>query len=252
MNVPVVELCGISLIYPGPPEVAALRLCDLTVERGEYLTVVGPSGSGKSTLLNIVGLLDAPTAGRYLLDGIDTGRLSDGQRAALRGRRIGFVFQSFHLLPHRTALENVALGMVYTGVPSRERQRRAREALGRVGLAHRLHAVPSRLSGGERQRVAIARALAAEPSLLLCDEPTGNLDSGTANAVLGLLEVLHDSGLTLMVITHDSRVAARGTRTVVLEDGALKQDAHLGTSSSHAFRPKKGADESSMGGSGSA
>jgi putative ABC transport system ATP-binding protein len=220
---PVVEFRGAGLTYPGPPPVQALKACELTVERGEYVTVVGPSGSGKSTFLNIAGLLDAPTEGRYLLDGIDTAALSDADRTGLRGRRIGFVFQSFHLLPHRSALENVMLAMVYNSGERRGRSERAREALERVGLGHRTDALPTRLSGGERQRVAIARALVARPSLLLCDEPTGNLDTATAEAILLLLDELHRDGMTLLVITHDPDVAARGQRTVTIRDGVLSE-----------------------------
>ncbi|MET9474348.1 ABC transporter ATP-binding protein [Streptomyces sp. NPDC002922] len=222
-DTPVIELRRVALTYPGPPPVHAFRPCDLTVRRGDFMTVVGPSGSGKSTFLNIVGLLDAPTAGTYLLDGIETGALGDADRTALRGRRIGFVFQSFHLMPHRSALENVILAMVYCGVPRIERPGRARAALQRVGLGHRVHALPSRMSGGERQRVAIARALVARPSLLLCDEPTGNLDSVNAGTVLRLLEELHTEGMTIVLITHDAEVAARGLRTVAIRDGVLRE-----------------------------
>ncbi|MER5758979.1 ABC transporter ATP-binding protein [Streptomyces sp. NPDC002082] len=218
---PVIEFRGIGLTYPGPPPVAALRACDLTVGRGEFVAVVGPSGSGKSTFLNIVGLLDAPTGGTYLLDGIDTGTLRDADRTALRGLRIGFVFQSFHLLPQRSALENVMLALVYDGTPRRERRARARHALEQVGLGHRIDSLPTRLSGGERQRVAIARALVTRPSLLLCDEPTGNLDTANADSVLALLERLHADGMTVLVITHDPLVAARAKRTVTIRDGVL-------------------------------
>ncbi|NEA40801.1 ABC transporter ATP-binding protein, partial [Streptomyces sp. SID11385] len=213
---PVISFRGTALTYPGPPPVPAFRPCELDIERGEFVTVVGPSGSGKSTFLNLVGLLDLPTSGRYLLDGIDTGALPDRDRTALRGRRIGFVFQSFHLLPHRSALENVLLAMVYNGVPRGQRRAAAEEALVRVGLSHRLGALPTRLSGGERQRVAVARALVARPSLLLCDEPTGNLDSHNASAVLDLLARLHEEGMTVLVITHDPAVAARGARTLTI------------------------------------
>ncbi|MFD9411099.1 ABC transporter ATP-binding protein [Streptomyces sp. NPDC059989] len=217
------EFRGVALTYPGPPPVEALKPCELIVHRGEFVTIVGPSGSGKSTFLNVAGLLDSPTAGHYLLDGIDTAGLPDRDRTALRGRRIGFVFQSFHLLPHRSALENVALAMLYTSVPRAERLTRAREALEQVGLSHRETAVPGRLSGGERQRVAIARALVGRPSLLLCDEPTGNLDSANAASVLTLLDELHAAGMTVMVITHDTEVAARGRRTVTVRDGLLRE-----------------------------
>ncbi|WP_329488343.1 ABC transporter ATP-binding protein [Kitasatospora sp. NBC_01246] len=227
MSAPLVEFRRVGLTYPGPPPVTALAPCDLAVDPGDYVTVTGPSGSGKSTFLNIAGLLDAPTTGRYLLDGVDTGRLADGDRTALRGRRIGFVFQSFHLLPHRSAAENVALALLYTAARGRraaaERRERAREALVRVGLGHRADALPSRLSGGERQRVAIARALVGRPALLLCDEPTGNLDTATARSVLALLDDLHAQGLTLLLITHDPQVAARGRRTVAIRDGVLRE-----------------------------
>ncbi|MEU3609375.1 ABC transporter ATP-binding protein [Streptomyces sp. NPDC035033] len=218
---PVIEFRGIGLTYPGPPPVTALRPCDLAVRRGDFLAVVGPSGSGKSTFLNIAGLLDTPTSGTYLLDGIDTGRLRDADRTALRGLRIGFVFQSFHLMPQRSALENVALALVYDGTPRRERADRARRALEQVGLGHRVDSLPTRLSGGERQRVAIARALVTRPSLLLCDEPTGNLDTANADSVLALLEDLHRDGMTVLVITHDPLVAARAQSVVTIRDGVL-------------------------------
>lgn len=222
MTAPVVALTGVGRTYPGPPPTLALQPCDLTVHRGEYVTVVGSSGAGKSTLLNLIGLLDEPTTGKYDLDGIDVGGLSEPMRAALRGRRIGFVFQEFHLLSHRTATENVALALLYVETPRRERYDRAVEALRRVGLEHRLDALPNTLSGGERQRVAIARALIGHPSLLLCDEPTGNLDTATAVAILDTLEALNADGMTLMVVTHDPAVARRGRRTVTVRDGLLE------------------------------
>ncbi|WP_037822878.1 ABC transporter ATP-binding protein [Streptomyces sp. NRRL B-24720] len=212
---------GLGLTYPGPPPVTALRPCDLRIDRGEFVTIVGPSGSGKSSLLNIAGLLDTPTRGTYFLDGIDTAAADEAQRAALRSERIGFVFQSFHLLPHRSAQDNVELAMLYQSTPRRARSRRAAGVLTRVGLGHRAHALPTQLSGGERQRVAIARALVAEPSLLLCDEPTGNLDTETASAILDLLDRLHEDGMTIAVITHDAQVAARGQRTITIRDGVL-------------------------------
>ncbi|NML50397.1 ABC transporter ATP-binding protein [Streptomyces sp. R302] len=224
---PVIEFRRVGLSYPGPPPVEAFKPCDLTVRRGEFVTVVGPSGSGKSTFLNIAGLLDVPTQGSYLLDGMDTGTLRDVDRTALRGRRIGFVFQSFHLLPHRSALENVALATVYNGFERAGRRAAARDALERVGLGHRVHSLPTMLSGGERQRVAIARALVSRPSLLLCDEPTGNLDSATAASILTLLDELHADGMTLVVITHDQAVAARGARTVTIRDGVMSEQVSV-------------------------
>ncbi|MEU5439007.1 ABC transporter ATP-binding protein [Streptomyces sp. NPDC020719] len=222
----VIEFRGVERTYPGPPPVPALKHCDLVVQRGEYVAIVGPSGSGKSTFLNLVGLLDAPTAGSYLLDGTDTTALSDRDRTSLRGRTVGFVFQSFHLVPHRSALENVALAMVYNRrVPRVQRAQQAEEALAKVGLGHRIDALPTTLSGGEQQRVAIARALVARPQLLLCDEPTGNLDTASARKVLALLDELHADGMTVLVITHDRDVAERGGRTVTIRDGSLTETA---------------------------
>ena len=220
---PVVALKGVGRSFPGPPEVHAVIGADLVIEAGEYLSIVGPSGSGKSTLLHLLGLLDQPTAGSYHLDGTDTSEMGEAERAAWRGRKIGFVFQSFHLLAHRTVLENVALAMVYTGVPRRERGDRARSALERVGLGHRIEFSPSTLSGGERQRVAIARALVSGPSLLLADEPTGNLDSVTAGSILDLFDSLHDQGLTLAVVTHDDAVSRRAQRRVRTVDGRVHE-----------------------------
>ena len=219
---PVIRFSGVGLTYPGPPSVPALRPCDLTVASGEYLAVVGPSGSGKSTFLNVAGLLDRPTTGTYELDGIDVGGLGERDRTALRGRRIGFVFQAFHLLAYRTASENVALAQLYRGEPRAHRLAAAAAALDRVGLAHRREALPTTLSGGERQRVAIARALVNRPSLVLCDEPTGNLDSATAGSVLELFDELHADGMTVVIITHDPAVAARARRTITIRDGHLR------------------------------
>jgi putative ABC transport system ATP-binding protein len=222
---PVIRLEGVALEYQGPPTTEALRQCSLVVASGDYVTVVGPSGSGKSTLLNVIGILDAPTSGRYFLDGVDVATIRERERAALRGSRIGFVFQAFNLLPHRTAIDNVALALVYQTGDRSTRRGRAREALTRVGLGHRLYSLPTRLSGGERQRVAIARALVTRPSIVLCDEPTGNLDSATANSILTLLDELHNDGVTIVVITHDRDVAARGERTLVMRDGVLADSA---------------------------
>ncbi|MFE9205614.1 ABC transporter ATP-binding protein [Micromonospora sp. NPDC007230] len=223
VGAPLVELRQVTLTYPGPPPVPALRGTDLVVRHGEYLTVVGRSGSGKSTLLNILGLIDRPTAGAYLFEGVDVGTMRESLRTSLRARRIGLVFQAFHLLPHRTAEENVAIGLLYRGQPAHRRRQEAREALARVGLAHRAGATPPQLSGGERQRVAIARALVARPALLLCDEPTGNLDTTTAERILRLIAELHESGLAVVMITHDRGVAERGQRRILITDGVLTE-----------------------------
>lgn len=218
---PVLELRGAARTFPGPPEVLALKPADLRVERGDYVSIVGPSGSGKSTLLHMLGLLDRPTAGEYLVDGIPTGSASENERAALRGESIGFVFQAFHLLDRRTVLDNVLLATLYSGVPRHERRDRALAALDRVGLSHRIDFYPSVLSGGERQRVAVARAVVADPRVLLADEPTGNLDTVSSGAVLELFDELHREGLTLVVITHDMSVADRAQRRVRITDGRL-------------------------------
>ena len=222
---PVIELRGLARTYPGPPPVPALRPADLVIAAGDYVAVTGPSGSGKSTLLHLLGLLDAPTAGCYLLDGVDTSALGDRDRSALRGSRIGFVFQSFHLLPYRTALENVLLAELYNQAPRAGRAQAAVEALTAVRLGHRLDALPTTLSGGEAQRVAIARALVNRPSLLLCDEPTGNLDSQNAAAVMDLLDQLNEAGFTIVVITHDAAVAAHAGRRIANSDGVLAEQA---------------------------
>jgi putative ABC transport system ATP-binding protein len=223
MATPVIELRGLARTYPGPPPVPALRPADLVIEAGDYVAVTGPSGSGKSTLLHLLGLLDWPTEGGYLLDGVDTSALNDGDRSALRGRRIGFVFQAFHLLPYRTALENVLLAELYNQTPRGVRVRAAVNALCEVGLGHRMDALPTTLSGGECQRVAIARALVNRPSLLLCDEPTGNLDSRNAATVMKLLDELNAAGFTIVMITHDPNVAAHASRTIAIMDGALSE-----------------------------
>jgi putative ABC transport system ATP-binding protein len=223
MSTPVIELRGLARTYPGPPPVPALRPADLIIEAGDYVAVTGASGSGKSTLLHLLGLLDSPTAGSYLLDGLDTSRLGDRDRSALRGSRIGFVFQAFHLLPYRTALENVLLAQMYNQTPRSARVRAAVDALDAVRLGHRLDALPTTLSGGECQRVAIARALVNRPSLLLCDEPTGNLDSRNATALMDLLDQLNGAGFTIVVITHDASVAAHAGRTVAISDGVLSE-----------------------------
>jgi ABC-type lipoprotein export system ATPase subunit len=220
---PVVEIRRVGRTYGSDPPVHALREVDLLIRRGDWLAIVGPSGSGKSTLLNILGCLDRPTTGTYLIDGIDAGGLSDDERAALRARRIGFVFQTFHLLGHRTALENVMLADVYAGGERTDRRARADKALEQVGMAHRRDFMPTKLSGGEQQRVAIARALLGSPRLLLCDEPTGNLDTVNTDSVLALFDELARGGLTLVVITHDEGVAAHARRVVRIVDGHLTE-----------------------------
>ena len=223
MTVPLVELRDVTRSFPGPPEVQALKGVNLAVEAGDYLSVVGPSGSGKSTMLNILGLLDSPSVGEYRIGGELTGALSDDERAAVRARLVGFVFQSFHLMPRRSVLDNVLMPMLYSGVPRAERESRARAALERVGLGHRIDFMPGSLSGGERQRVAVARAVVSNPRLLLADEPTGNLDQRTSRDVMELFEELNAEGLTLIVITHDTAVAERAGRCVRISDGRLTE-----------------------------
>ncbi len=222
----VLELEKISRQYGREPAVFALNEVDLQLAHGEWLTITGPSGAGKSTLLNIIGCLDRATNGRYLLEGVDTATLNDKERAGLRSQHIGFVFQSFHLLSHRTVLENVMLAEVYRKQSHQGRLERALAAIERVGLADRAGFLPTKLSGGEKQRVAIARALIGSPSLLLCDEPTGNLDSKASENLLNLFETLNEQGLTLVVVTHDENVAARAGRRVQIIDGKLQNISH--------------------------
>lgn len=201
--------------------VCALNKISLTVPDNQFLSIVGASGSGKTTLMNILGCLDRPTSGRYLLGGRDVGALSSDALAALRGREIGFVFQSFRLSPDMSALENVALPLIFQGVPRRERLARAAQALERVGLAQRMRHRPGALSGGQQQRVAIARAVCTNPRLLLADEPTGNLDGAAAAEIMHMLDMLHDEGRTIVLITHDPAVARRAQRTVTIENGVF-------------------------------
>jgi putative ABC transport system ATP-binding protein len=218
----IVELSGVTKVYPG--NVKALRGVDLVIEPGELTAIVGPSGSGKSTLLHLIGTLDLPSAGTVKIAGYDVGKLSDRELSALRARHLGFVFQQFHLADGVTALDNVADGLLYGGLPLRQRRERARAALDRVGLGHRVGHRPNQLSGGEQQRVAVARAVVGEPDLLLADEPTGNLDSEAGADVLGVLLGLHDAGTTIAVITHDLEVADWAPRRVRVRDGRIVDD----------------------------
>ena len=206
------------------PPVLALRGVDLSIPRGQYVAIMGPSGSGKSTLMNILGCLDRPTTGRYLLEGQDVAQLDDRQLSRMRGQYLGFVFQAFNLIPQLTVLENVAVPLFYQGVPTRERQKIARVVLERVELGDRVEHRPAELSGGQMQRAAIARALVNEPSLLLADEPTGNLDSTTGTTILSLFDDLHSQGLTVVVVTHDEAIAARCQRIVRMYDGQVVDD----------------------------
>lgn len=230
MSVPVIDARGVVRSYRmGGEEVQALRGVDLEVQRGEHVAIMGPSGSGKSTLMNILGCLDTPTSGSYRLDGVDVAGLKADDLATVRNRKVGFVFQTFNLLPRFTALANVELPLSYAGVAPADRRRRAEEVLAEVGLKERMHHRPSELSGGQRQRVAVARALAVRPALLLADEPTGNLDSRVGEEILQLFESLNrDAGVTLVVITHDEKVARRASRQVLILDGRIVRDTRSG------------------------
>jgi putative ABC transport system ATP-binding protein len=223
--VSLIEVRGVRKTYQmGEVEVHALNGVDLDVERGEYLAVMGASGSGKSTLMNLLGCLDTPSAGSYRLNGVAVEELDDAELAAIRNKEIGFVFQTFNLLPRTSALGNVELPLVYAGVPRRERRRRALETLERVGLGDRVDHQPNELSGGQRQRVAIARALVNNPSILLADEPTGNLDSATSEEIMALFDALHAAGNTVVLVTHETEIAAHTERQVLLRDGAVVAD----------------------------
>jgi putative ABC transport system ATP-binding protein len=222
MSEPIIQLENVSRVYDlGKVVVPALANVDLTIQRGEFVAIIGPSGSGKSTMMNILGCLDRPTSGQYVLAGTPVEELDDNGLAAIRGRSIGFVFQSYNLLPRTTALENVAAPLAYQGVGRRERLERAQAALERLGLGDRLHHLPTELSGGQQQRVGIARALVTEPALLLADEPTGNLDSHSGAEVIELFHQLHSTGRTIVLITHDADVATVADRQVHIRDGRI-------------------------------
>ena len=224
-NSKAIELSRITKVYKtGSLEVPALQGIDLTIERGEYVAIMGPSGSGKSTMMNIIGCLDRPTAGMYRLDGEDVSNLDDNALAAIRLRKLGFVFQGFNLLARTNALKNVALPLFYAGASAAERNRRAAAALQEVGLGDRAHHKPSELSGGQQQRVAIARALVNDPAVLLADEPTGNLDTKTSAEIMALFDQLHEGGRTIIMVTHDENIAHNARRIVRLLDGLVVAD----------------------------
>jgi len=222
---PIIETHDLWKTYVmGSEEIHALRGVDLSIERGEYVAIMGPSGSGKSTLMNLIGCLDTPSKGSYLLNGKQVSEMNDNELARIRNEEIGFVFQTFNLLPRASALHNVELPLVYAGVPSRDRQERAREALRKVELEDRVSHRPNELSGGQRQRVAIARSLVNNPSILLADEPTGNLDSKTGVEIMALFERLHTGGNTIVLVTHEADIAAHAHRVIHIRDGRVEKD----------------------------
>ena len=224
MEKEIIRVEGLEKIYHvGEQEVRALDGLDLTIKKGEYVAIMGPSGSGKSTLMNILGCLDTPSAGKYILNGEDV-TLLDGELAQIRNKEIGFVFQSFNLLPRYTALENVELPMMYAGISKDERRKRGIQALGEVGLQERMDHLPNQLSGGQRQRVALARAMVNNPSIILADEPTGNLDSRTSYEIMELFGRVHRGGNTVIVVTHEDDIAAYAQRVITLKDGKIYSD----------------------------
>ena len=236
MSLNVIETTDIAKTYVmGAEVIHALRSVSIQIARGEYVAFMGPSGSGKSTLMNIVGCLDTPSSGQYILNGQDVSRMSDNQLAEVRNKEIGFVFQSFNLLPRASALDNVALPLIYAGLNKRDRTERAVESLRSVGLADRAHHRPNELSGGQRQRVAIARALVNNPSVLLADEPTGALDSKTSHEIMDLFEALHSKGNTIIMVTHEEDIARYAHRIVRLRDGLVESDERNAQVTTHAI-----------------
>lgn len=220
-----IELAGITRVFTmGDQQVRALNQINLHIQPGEYVSVMGPSGSGKSTLLNIIGLLDQPDSGTYLLENQDVTALSENEQARVRRERIGFIFQSFHLIPRLSAAENIELPLILEGIPANERKQRVQDAIAQTGLSDRAHHRPAELSGGQRQRVAIARATILKPAVLLADEPTGNLDHKTGAEVVALLEKLHHGGTTVIVVTHDRELGARAHRKIQMRDGEIVED----------------------------
>jgi putative ABC transport system ATP-binding protein len=236
-GVPVLDVDDVTKSYPGEPPVQALRKVNLTIGQGELVGIVGPSGSGKTTLLQLMGTLDRPTSGHVRITGLDVATMADEDVAYLRATRIGFIFQQFFLAEHSTVLDNVADGLLYAGIPLKQRRRRALDALNLVGLAERPHARPTQLSGGQRQRVAIARALVGQPAIVLADEPTGNLDQATGQSILALIDQLHEAGSTIVVITHDNAIAERMRRKVEILDGQIVADTGPAVGTDPRLRP---------------